>query len=195
MTEKATVENRVETVQFIGNGGMPSAAQPDYKTLPWENLQTSPTNPRRRINEQTIESLAESIRTQGVLEPLIVRPKGEKYEIVCGERRYRAAKVAAVIEMPCLVRELSDEQVLDIQIHENLHREDIHAMDEAFAYQFLKEKLGCEVKELALRVGKPEGYVLNRLKLNLLIKEAQKEIGKASCREKVAEDGGAVCLK
>ncbi|MBK9214634.1 MAG: ParB/RepB/Spo0J family partition protein [Chloracidobacterium sp.] len=172
MTEKATVP--VEKTQVLSNGHKP--AQPDYETLPWENLQTSPTNPRRRINEQTIDSLAESIRTQGILEPLIVRQTGKKYEIVCGERRYRAAKVAAVTDIPCLVRELSDEQVLDIQIHENLHREDIHPMDEAYAYQFLKEKLGCDVKELALRVGKPEGYVLNRLKLNLLIKEAQKDI-------------------
>jgi ParB family chromosome partitioning protein len=167
---------KTETVDVSANGTTRSGAQPDYKTLPWENLKPSGTNPRRRIDERTIESLAESVRAQGVLEPLIVRPAGKRYEIVCGERRYRAAKIAAVTEIPCLVRQLSDEQVLDIQIHENLHREDIHAMDEAYAYQFLEEKLGCDVKELALRVGKPEGYVLNRLKLNLLIKEAQKDI-------------------
>ncbi|MBK9214674.1 MAG: ParB/RepB/Spo0J family partition protein [Chloracidobacterium sp.] len=153
-----------------------SVSQPDYKLIAFEDLQTSPTNPRRRIDEQTIAQLAESIRNQGILEPLIVRIKGKKYEIVCGERRYRAAKVASLSQLPCLVRELSDEQVLDIQIHENLHREDIHPMDEAYGYQFLKEKLSCDVKELALRVGKPEGYVLNRLKLNQLIKEAQKDI-------------------
>ena len=157
-------------------GTASSVSQPDYKMIAFEDLQTSPTNPRRRIDEQTISQLAESIRNQGILEPLIVRIKGKKYEIVCGERRYRAAKVAALTELPCLVRELSDEQVLDIQIHENLHREDIHPMDEAYGYQFLKEKLSCDVKELALRVGKPEGYVLNRLKLNQLIKEAQKDI-------------------
>jgi ParB family chromosome partitioning protein len=114
--------------------------------------------------------------TQGILEPLIVRDKGKKYEIVCGERRYRAAQVAALTELPCLVRKLSDEQVLDIQIHENLHREDVHPMDEAYGYQFLKETLACDVKELALRVGKSEGYVLNRLKLNQLIREAQKDV-------------------
>src|SRR5438552_3508486 len=115
MTEKAVVP--VETAQVLSNGHTP--APPDYKTLPWESIQTTPTNPRRRINEQTIDSLADSIRTQGVLEPLIVRQAGKKYEIVCGERRYRAAKVAAVTDIPCLLRELSDEQVLDIQIHEN----------------------------------------------------------------------------
>lgn len=176
MTAKATLKKATETVSTSAGRSTPHAAQPDYKLIPWKDLQTSPTNPRRRINEQTIESLAESIRTQGVLEPLIARENGKKYEIVCGERRYRAASIAGVTELPCLVRELSDEQVLDIQIHENLHREDVHPMDEAYGYQFLKEKLNCDVKELALRVGKAEGYVLNRLKLNHLIKEAQKDV-------------------
>ena len=176
MTRKTVTNATTETVRATVNGDTPMAAKPDYKLIPWKELQASPTNPRRRINEETLESLADSIRTLGILEPLIVRQKDKKYEIVCGERRYRAASKAKVIELPCIVRELSDEQVLDIQIHENLHREDVHPMDEAYGYQFLKEKLACDVKELALRVGKSEGYVLNRLKLNLLIKEAQKDI-------------------
>ncbi len=176
MTTKATSKKVIETVSAANNPNSERAMRPDYQLIPWKDLQTSPTNPRRRINEQTIESLAGSIRTQGVLEPLIVRQAGKKYEIVCGERRYRAAQVAPLTELPCLIRELSDEQVLDIQIHENLHREDVHPMDEAYGYQFLKKTLGCDVKELALRVGKSEGYVLNRLKLNQLIKEAQKDV-------------------
>ena len=176
MSTKAVTKKANRTVTVTANGNKPRTAQPDYKLIPIKDLQTSPTNPRRRIDEQSIASLAESIKTQGVLEPLIIRKGDKKFEIVCGERRYRAASVAKVAELPCLVRELSDEQVLDIQIHENLHREDVHPMDEAYGYQFLKEKHGCDVKELALRVGKSEGYVLNRLKLNSLIKEAQKDI-------------------
>jgi ParB family transcriptional regulator, chromosome partitioning protein len=181
MTAKAKMKrtNGVAAAPDATGNKTPNAAahQPDYKLIRQTDLQPSPTNPRRRIDESTIASLAESITAQGVLEPLIVRSNGEGgYEIVCGERRYRAAEVAKISELPCLVRELTDEQVLDIQIHENLHREDVHPMDEACGYQFLKEKLGCDVKELALRVGKPEGYVLNRLKLNLLIEEAQKDI-------------------
>lgn len=175
MTTRA-LKKATETASTSAAGNTPSAAQSDYKSILWKDLETSPTNPRRRIDETTIESLAASIKTQGILEPLIVRGKGKKYEIVCGERRYRAAQVAAMTELPCLVRKLSDEQVLDIQIHENLHREDVHPMDEAYGYQFLKETLGCDVKELALRVGKSEGYVLNRLKLNQLIKEGQKDV-------------------
>lgn len=173
---KAKMKKTTETVSASVDGNKAQAVRADYKLILWKDLQASPTNPRRRMDEQTIETLADSIRTQGVLEPLIVRDNGKKYEIVCGERRYRAASIAKVTELPCLVRKLSDEQVLDIQIHENLHREDIHPMDEAYGYQFLKEKLNCDVKELALRVGKSEGYVLNRLKLNQLIEEAQKDI-------------------
>lgn len=175
MTTKAITKWATETPSPSLNGNTPKV-QPEYELIAWKDLQISPTNPRRRINEETIQSLAASIRAQGILEPLIVRQVGKKYEIVCGERRYRAAQPAAVTQLPCLVSELSDEQVLDIQIHENLHREDLHPMDEAYGYQFLKDKLDCDVKELSLRVGKSEGYVLNRLKLNLLIKEAQKDI-------------------
>jgi ParB family transcriptional regulator, chromosome partitioning protein len=176
MTVKAAIKKVIKPGSVSVTGNAPQTAQGDYKLIPLKDLQTSPSNPRRRIIESTIESLAASIRTQGILEPLIIRESGKKYEIVCGERRYRAAKVARVTGIPCLVRKLSDAQVLDIQIHENLHREDVHPMDEAYGYKFLKEKLGCGVSELALRVGKTEGYVLNRLKLNLLIKEAQKDV-------------------
>ena len=176
-TKAAATKVAHETVSVSANGHKTRSVQPDYKPIPWRDLQTSPTNPRRRIDEKTIESLAASIRTQGILEPLIVRQKANKWEIVCGERRYRAARIAGMTELPCLVRELSDEQALDIQIHENLHREDVHPMDEAYGYRFLKEKLGCDAKELSLRVGKSEGYVLNRLKLNFLTKEVQNDIG------------------
>jgi ParB family chromosome partitioning protein len=140
------------------------------------DIKPSPSNPRRRIDDATIAELAASIGTVGVLEPLLIRANGKGYELVCGERRWRAAQVAKILSVPAIVRDLTDEQVLDIQIHENLHREDVHPMDEAYGYQFLRDKLGCDVKELALRVGKSEKYILNRLKLNTLIKEAQDDI-------------------
>jgi ParB/RepB/Spo0J family partition protein len=175
-TVRKLIKETTETVQDHSKGTEVITAEPDYKLIAWRDLQVSPTNPRRRVNEKTIQSMAESIRLQGILEPLIVRKSLGKYEIVCGERRYRAAQIAQLNELPCLIRKLSDEQVLDIQIHENLHREDVHPMDEAYSYQLLKEKLNCDVKELALRVGKAEWYVLNRLKLNQLIKEAQKDV-------------------
>lgn len=98
------------------------------------------------------------------------------FEIVCGERRYRASQLAKLETVPCIVRELTDDEVLDIQIHENLHREDVHPMDEAYGYQFLLDKLQCTVAEVAARVGKSEKFVLSRLKLNSLIPEAQEDL-------------------
>lgn len=139
-------------------------------------LRPSPTNPRKRFPKDSITELAQSIREQGVLEPLIVRDAGTGYEIVCGERRFRAATEAGLDELPCIVRDLTDDQVLDIQIHENLHREDVHPLDEALGYKFLQDKLKCDVHELSVRVGKPESYVINRLKLNNLIPAAMKDL-------------------
>jgi len=156
------------------------AAQPESigQMIPIGWLYPSPTNPRKRFPEGPLNELAGSIKDKGVLEPLIVRvgAKDGDYEIVCGERRYRAAKIAGLETAPCIVRELSDEEVLDIQIHENLHREDVHPMDEAIGYKFLMDTLNCDVKEVALRVGKNEAFVLGRLKLNQLIPEAQDDI-------------------
>jgi len=167
-----------------------NAAPPNAARVEWpaemlyaiDRLTPSPTNPRTRFPEASIAELAGSIRDQGVIEPLILRaarpewPDQTMFEIVCGERRWRSAKVAGEAALPAHVRELTDDQVIDIQIHENLHREDVHPMDEASGYKKVQDRLGCDIKELAARVGKTEGYVLNRLKLNELIKEAQKDI-------------------
>ncbi len=157
---------------------------PDYQVISRDQLAPSATNPRKRFPEASITELAESIREKGIIEPLTVRTipldhetlADRRFEIVCGERRWRASGEAKLAEVPCIVRDLTDEQVLDIQIHENLHREDVHPMDEAYGYKFLQDKIGCEVSELAVRVGKTEAYVLNRLKLNQLIPEVQKDI-------------------
>ncbi len=172
-TDGATVNAVLD--DFNGNGKQPETVG---EMIPIEYLETSPTNPRKRFPQDSINELAASIREQGIIEPLVVRPiyASPCFEIVCGERRYKSSQLAGLAKLPCIVRPLTDEQVLDIQIHENLHREDVHPMDEAYGYQFLKEKLGCNTTELALRVGKSEKYVLNRLKLNTLIEEAQKDI-------------------
>lgn len=193
---KTTVD--APTVNAVVEDFNSNGHKPDYQLIPIGLLSPSPTNPRKRFPEASIAELAGSIAEKGILEPLIVRPGGGDenggpgfYEIVCGERRYRAlghiqansgngTPWALIVEdrcsVPCLVRELTDGEVLDIQIHENLHREDVHPMDEAYGYKFLQEKLGCDVAELALRVGKTESYVANRLKLNQLIPEVQKDV-------------------
>ncbi|CAN5356348.1 hypothetical protein BH10ACI2_BH10ACI2_00410 [soil metagenome] len=160
----------------------PTDVKPIGQMLRTAYLVPSPTNPRKRFPQSSIEELATSITEQGIIEPLIVRlahpdqPGISAAEIICGERRWRAATHAGLEFVPCIIRDLTDDQVLDIQIHENLHREDVHPMDEAYGYQFLKDKLGCTNEELALRVGKSEKFVAQRLKLNSLIEEAQADI-------------------
>ncbi len=147
-----------------------------------KQITPSPTNPRKFFDEALLVELAESIKSKGVLEPILVRQsspangKAARYEIVAGERRWRAAVKAGIDEVPSIIRELNDDEVLDIQIHENLHRADVHPVDEAFGYQhLLKVVAGLTVEELARRVGKSPKYVAQRLSLTTLIEPAVKD--------------------
>lgn len=142
--------------------------------IPLTRLHESTLNHRRTFNEQSLKELADSLAQVGVLTPLLVRPNAKGYEIAAGHRRYRAAKLAKLAEVPCVVRELSDAAFLEILTIENLQREDIHPLDEALGYQVLIEKTGMEIAAIAAKVGKSESYIYQRLKLVALIDKAQK---------------------
>lgn len=134
--------------------------------------------PRQTFNKTTIDELAADIKHKGVLQPLLVRPHAKdknKREIVCGERRWRAAQLAGVAEVPVIVRALTDQEATEAQIAENLQREDIHELEEAVSYQALLATAKCSVAELAARVSKDVGYVTRRLSLNNLIEPARKD--------------------
>jgi ParB family chromosome partitioning protein len=144
-------------------------------------LHSSPTNPRKYFNETELNGLAESIQKQGMINPITVRKNSKGYEIVAGERRYRAAKIAGLAEVPVIIRVLTDDDVYEVQIIENLQRVDIAPMDEARGYQnLLNKKKGVKytVKDIADKVGKPESYVYGRLKLMDLIPIVQKALDK-----------------
>ncbi len=129
------------------------------------NLRESPTNPRKRWGD--LEELAKTISKHGILQPLIVRPGdgGDgRYVIVSGHRRFRAGKIAGLNEFRCEVRELTDDQVFEIQVIENVQREDLHPMEEAEGYEMMRSA-GYEVPTIAGRVGKSTGWVYARLKL------------------------------
>jgi hypothetical protein len=112
--------------------------QSEYRNLPLESLTESPLNPRLTFDDAALQELAESIRTQGVLSPLLVRPKGpQTYEIVTGARRYRAAQLAAIGYVPVRIAELSDAQALEMSIVENLQRRDVHPLEEAQGFAAL----------------------------------------------------------
>lgn len=142
--------------------------------IPLTKLHESLLNPRRSFDEKSLKELADNLTQVGVLTPLLVRPNSKGYEIAAGHRRYRAAKLAKLSEVPCVVRELSDASFLEIMTIENLQREDIHPLDEALGYQALIDKTGMEVEAIAAKVGKSESYVYQRLKLAALIDKAQK---------------------
>lgn len=151
-------------------------------------LGRSPTNPRKSFPQDSLNSLADSIRQIGIIEPLVVRPWPEEqavpagdflpsYEIVAGERRYRAADIAGLEEVPCIVRQLTDHEVAAIQMIENLQREDIHPLEEAEGYRHMLDNLGYTVDGLAeaLGKGKSRGYIYGRLKLLTLSPEVRDE--------------------
>jgi len=139
-----------------------------------ELLVTNPFQPRKIFDDETIEELAQSIQEHGIIQPIVVRKKGKKYEIVVGERRFRASKIAGLNEIPAIVKELTEEQMMEIAILENLQREDLTPIEEAEAYQSLIEKLHFTQEDLAKRLGKSRPHITNHIRLLQLPEEVRK---------------------
>lgn len=143
-----------------------------------DRLRPSRTNPRRHFEPAQMKDLTESIREKGVLVPLLVRPApalgGADLEIVAGERRYRAAKSAGLVEVPVIIRPLDDKQAAEVQVIENLQRADVHPLEEAAGYRHLIDRHGYTEVALAAKVGKDEAYVRRRLQLERLSEPAKK---------------------
>ena len=151
---------------------MSTAVQSEYRNLPLESLVESPMNPRRTFDEQSLNELAASIQSQGVLSPLLVRPKNSHaYEIVAGARRYRAAQLAGVDSIPVRIVELTDAQAIETSIVENLQRRDVHPLEEAsgFAALLSLEEPKYSVEQIAAKCAKSAGYVLTRIRLTELV--------------------------
>lgn len=151
----------------------PPPPQEPARTLPLASLRPNRLQPRTTFNESSIEELAESIRAQGVVQPLVVTPEGEGiYAIVAGERRWRAARRAGLAEVPVVIREVAnDRELLELALVENLQRSDLNAVEEAEAYLALQEKFGLSQEEIATRVGKGRPTVANSLRLLKLPEE------------------------
>ncbi len=137
------------------------------RSLPVERLTPGPFQPRRRFDAEELAELAESIREQGVLQPVLVRraPDGDSYEIIAGERRWRAAQLAQLHEIPVLVREFDDRTAMEIALVENVQRRDLTALEEADGYHRLIEEYGHSQEEVARAVGKSRSHVANTLRL------------------------------
>jgi ParB family chromosome partitioning protein len=150
---------------------MTTAVQSEYRNLPLDSLIESGMNPRRSFDEAALNELAESIRTQGLLSPLLVRPKGaQSYEIVAGARRYRAAQLAGQESVPVRIVELTDAQAIETSIVENLQRRDVHPLEEAsgFAALLHLDEPKYSIEQIAAKCGKSPAFVAARLKLTEL---------------------------
>ncbi len=130
-----------------------------------DEIKPNPYQPRRDFDEQKLKELANTIKERGILEPLIVRKTPAGYELISGERRWRAAKIAGLKKVPCLIRTVSEDESLELALIENLQREDLNPVEEARAYRVLKEKFGMTQEEIAERVGKDRATVANRMRL------------------------------
>jgi ParB family chromosome partitioning protein len=137
-----------------------------YRMVPLATLKANPQNPRRHFAEEELAELAASIGEKGVVQPLVVRPaEGGTYEIVAGERRWRAAQRAQLHQVPAIVRQLSDREALELAIIENVQRSDLNAIEEARGYQQLIEAFNHTQEELAQIIGKSRSHLANMLRL------------------------------
>jgi ParB family chromosome partitioning protein len=161
--------------------------QSELQKIPVEFLQPGKYQPRKDMSSEALEDLASSIRSQGIIQPIVVRQIFEnKYEIIAGERRWRAAQIAQLDVIPCLIRDVPDESAVAIALIENIQREDLNAMEEAQALDRLMAEFGLTHQEVATAVGKPRTTVSNLLRLNnlnddvkLLLEHGDIEMGHA----------------
>jgi len=169
-----------------------TAAQPvanELQKLPIEFLHSGKYQPRKDMSEEALEELASSIRSQGVIQPIVVRPVAENsFEIIAGERRWRAAQIAKLESVPCIVKDVPDEAAVAIALIENIQREDLNAMEEAIALNRLLNEFELTHQQVADAVGKSRTTVTNLLRLNnlnsdvkILLEHGDIEMGHARC--------------
>ncbi len=136
------------------------------KVIEVDHIDSNPEQPRLAFDEATLEELAASIREHGVLQPILVRPRDDgRYQLIAGERRWRASRIAGMATIPALVEDIDDDTALEISIIENLQREDISVLDEAAMYDRMIREHGYSIRKLADKLGKDKGYLENRLRL------------------------------
>jgi ParB family chromosome partitioning protein len=141
--------------------------------IPLAEIVPSPLQPRTHFTDETILELVESIRQHGIIQPLIVRRRGEKFELIAGERRWRAAQRIGLAEAPIIVREASDQDVLELALIENLQREDLNPIEEARAFARLAREFGLRQEDIAQKVGKSRAAVANSMRLLDLADDVQ----------------------
>lgn len=158
----------------------------ELSSIKIDDIVANPHQPRTDFNEDSLAELAQSIKTNGVISPIIVRKKGEKFEIIAGERRYRASKIAKIDEIPARIIQATDKQVAEMALIENLQREDLNPLEEALGYKELIKKHNMTQDDIAKSVGKSRSAIANSTRILALdeqilkmIREAQLSVGHA----------------
>ncbi|MBI5836364.1 MAG: ParB/RepB/Spo0J family partition protein [Candidatus Eisenbacteria bacterium] len=157
-------------------GDAPSAtsAQESVERIPLDRVKTNPMQPRTEMDEARLADLANSIRERGLVQPIVVRRAGYHFELIAGERRFQASRRLGLSEIPAIIKDVPDDQLLELALVENIQREDLNPIDEAHAYQKLIETLGVTQEAVAKRVGKDRATVSNSLRLLTLPEQIRK---------------------
>jgi ParB family chromosome partitioning protein len=148
--------------------------------IPLSQLRPNPYQPRKQFNEDSIQELATSIKEYGVVQPIIVRTALKGYEIIAGERRFRASQVCGLATIPAVIRKFSDQQVMEIALVENLQREDLNAMEVAVAYQAIMDQFSLTQEELSAKVGKSRSHIANFLRLIQLPEQIKQYVSRGT---------------
>jgi len=154
-----------------------------------ELIDPNPLQPRRLFHSERLEELAQSIRANGIVQPLVVRKAGERYQLVAGERRWRAARLAELREVPVVVREIPDDRLLEITLIENIQREDLNAIETATAFDRMMQELGLNPEQVGHRTGKDRTTIVNLVRLLQLPQDLQQLVA-----ERRLSAGHARCL-
>ena len=152
------------------------ATKDSIQNVQLDELRSNPYQPRKTFDEEALQELSDSIKEHGVFQPIIVKKGIKGYEIIAGERRVKASKMAGLKEIPAIVRDFNDQEMMEIALLENLQREDLTAIEEANAYKKLQENLNITQEELAKRLGKSRSHITNMLGLLSLPDDIQKDV-------------------
>ena len=170
------------------SGGPEERSYEELREVDIDLIQPGKEQPRTRFSEERLEELAQSIRNNGVIQPILIRARGDGFELVAGERRWLAAQKAGLKRIPAIVREIPDDRVLELALVENIQRQELNPIEEANAYLRLINTLGVRQEELAQRVGKDRSSVANYLRLlklppdlQMLVEEEKLSMGHARC--------------
>ncbi len=150
-----------------------SASEARYEYLPVDSISPNRLQPRKTFSEESLKELAASVREHGIVQPIVVRPVGEGYELVVGERRWRAAQAAGLTSIPAIIKDSPDSQALQVALIENLHREDLNCIEAANAYSQLLEDFSMTQEEIGRKLGKSRSAIANTLRLLQLPVEIQ----------------------